>query len=66
MITNLLILPSLLLSLDKLIVSKSFKEPYFDSYTEESEIDWSELQLSTTEDLEEGDTTKDSTDQSNV
>ena len=66
MITNLLILPSLLLSLDKLIVSKSFKEPYFDSYTEESEIDWSELQLSTTEDLEESDTTKDSTDQSNV
>jgi predicted RND superfamily exporter protein len=66
MITNLLILPSLLLSLDKLIVSKSFKEPYFDSYTEESEIDWSELQLSTTEDLEEGDTTKDSKDQSNV
>jgi hypothetical protein len=55
MITNLLILPSLLLSLDKIIRTKSFEEPYFDSYNEESEIDWSELQLSTDEDLDEKD-----------
>jgi uncharacterized protein len=53
MITNLLILPSLLLSLEKILVSKSFEEPYFEAYTEESEIDWSELQLSTDEDLDE-------------
>ena len=55
MITNLLILPSLLLSLEKILITKSFEEPYFDAYTEESEIDWAELQLSTDEDLNEGD-----------
>ena len=49
MITNLLILPSLLLSLDRRITTKSFEEPYFDAYSEETEIDWSELQLSTDE-----------------
>jgi predicted RND superfamily exporter protein len=47
MITNLLVLPSLLLLLDKKITTKSFSEPYFDAYSEESEIDWTELQLST-------------------
>jgi predicted RND superfamily exporter protein len=51
MVTNLLILPSLLLTLNKVVTSKSFVEPYFEAYTEESEIDWSELQLSTDEDL---------------
>jgi hypothetical protein len=53
MITNLLILPSLLLTLERILISKSFEEPYFEAYTEESEIDWSELQLSTDEDLDE-------------
>jgi predicted RND superfamily exporter protein len=51
MITNLLILPSLLLSLDRRITTKSFEEPYFDAYSEETEIDWSELQLSTDESI---------------
>jgi predicted RND superfamily exporter protein len=51
MITNLLILPSLLLTLERILTTKSFEEPYFEAYTEESEIDWSDLQLSTDEDL---------------
>lgn len=53
MITNLLILPSLLLTLERILLTKSFEEPYFEAYTEESEIDWSELQLSTDEDLDD-------------
>lgn len=51
MITNLVILPSLLLTMERKLTTKSFEEPYFDAYSEESEIDWSELQLSTDEDL---------------
>ena len=51
MITNLLILPSLLLSLERSLTTKAFEEPYFDVYTEDSEVDWSDLQLSTDEDL---------------
>jgi len=51
MITNLLILPSLLLSLERSLTTKAFEEPYFDAYTEESEVDWSDLQLSTDEEL---------------
>lgn len=50
MITNLVILPSLLLTLERKLTTKSFEEPYFDAYTEESEIDWKDLQLSTDED----------------
>jgi predicted RND superfamily exporter protein len=46
MITNLVLLPSLLLTLDKFITTKSFKEPYFDAYNEYSDIDWNELQIS--------------------
>jgi predicted RND superfamily exporter protein len=51
MITNLLLLPSILLSLERGLTTKAFEEPYFDVYTEESEVDWSDLQLSTDEDL---------------
>ncbi|MFM7300534.1 MAG: MMPL family transporter, partial [Crocinitomicaceae bacterium] len=47
MICNLVILPSLLLTLNKWITTKSFKEPYFEAYDEDSDIDWNELQLST-------------------
>lgn len=47
MITNLLILPSLLLSLESRLTTKSFVEPYFDAYTEESDIDWDNLDLQT-------------------
>lgn len=49
--TNLILLPCLLLTLERRITTKSFEEPYFDAYSEESELDWSELQFS----LEEGD-----------
>jgi uncharacterized protein len=45
MITNLLLLPSLLLTLDKMITTKSFQEPYFEAYSEESEIDWTDLEV---------------------
>lgn len=43
MITNLVLLPSLLLSLERTITTKSFEEPFFDAYAEESEIDWDNL-----------------------
>lgn len=47
MITNLVLLPTLLLSLDRRITTKSFEEPYFDAYAEESDIDWEHLDLET-------------------
>lgn len=50
MVTNLIVLPSLLLTLDKFINIKSFKEPYIDAYDEDFDIDWSSLQLSTLKD----------------
>ena len=45
MLTNLMVLPSLLLSLDRLITTKSFKEPYFEAYDDECEVEWDELAL---------------------
>lgn len=45
MITNLVVLPTLLLSLEHRITTKSFREPYFDAYAEESTIDWDNLDL---------------------
>lgn len=45
MITNLVVLPSLLLSLEHRITTKSFEEPFFDAYAEESQIDWDNLDL---------------------
>lgn len=47
MITNLVLLPTLLLSLERRITTKSFEEPYFDAYAEESDIDWDHLDLET-------------------
>jgi uncharacterized protein len=47
MTCNLVLLPALLLTLNKLLITKSFQEPYFDAYDEDSDIDWNELQLST-------------------
>jgi hypothetical protein len=44
MITNLIILPALLLSFQKRITTKSFKEPFFQSLDEEDDLnydDWS-------------------------
>ncbi len=47
MITNLVILPTLLLSLERRLTTKSFEEPYFDAYAEESDIDWDNIDLKT-------------------
>jgi predicted RND superfamily exporter protein len=48
MVTNLVVLPTLLLSLEKRLTTKSFTEPYFDVYIEESDIDVDELQIENT------------------
>lgn len=53
MVTNLVILPSLLLSLERRLTTKSFREPFFDAYDEESDIDWDYLEIGDDE-LEEG------------
>lgn len=45
MITNLVLLPSLLLTLERRITTKSFEEPYFDAYAEESDMDWDNLNI---------------------
>ncbi|PIE86977.1 MAG: hypothetical protein CSA03_01840 [Bacteroidetes bacterium] len=45
MITNLVLLPSLLLSLEHRLTTKSFEEPYFDAYNEESDIDWEDVDV---------------------
>ncbi len=55
MLCNLIILPSLLLTLNKWLISKSFKEPYFETFDEESDIDWNELPME-----DDKDKTKDS------
>jgi hypothetical protein len=44
MLTNLLILPALLLSFQKRITTKSFQEPFFQTLDEEDDLhydDWS-------------------------
>jgi len=43
--TNVLILPSLLLSLEKYVTSESFNEPYFEIYDEEEDIELDNLQV---------------------
>jgi hypothetical protein len=43
--TNLVLLPALLLSLERSLTTKSFEEPYFDAYAEGSEIDWTGLKF---------------------
>ncbi len=46
MVTNLLILPSLLLTLERFVTTKSFEEPYFEIYDEEEDIELDSLQVS--------------------
>lgn len=50
MVTNLLVLPALLLSLEKLVTTKSFEEPYFEIYDEEEDIELDSLQVQRDED----------------
>ncbi len=45
MVTNLIVLPSLLLSLERRITTKSFVEPYFDVYDEEPDFDLDDLHV---------------------
>lgn len=45
MITNLIILPALLLSLERKVVTKSFQEPLFDIYDEETDYDLDKLEI---------------------
>jgi predicted RND superfamily exporter protein len=47
MFSNLVILPSLLMSLDKMITNKAFKEPLLQIYNEEEDIDLEELKIDT-------------------
>ena len=53
MITNLVLLPSLLLSLESRLTTKSFTEPFFDAYTEESDIDWEDLDVHPNPEIED-------------
>lgn len=43
--TNLIILPCLLLTLERRLISRSFTEPYFEFYDEEEDFDLDQLQL---------------------
>lgn len=45
MVTNLVVLPSLLLSLERKLTTKSFEEPYFELYDEEEDIDLNLLEV---------------------
>lgn len=45
MITNLLLLPSLLMSFDKRATSRYFEEPFFEIYDEEEDIELDELEV---------------------
>jgi predicted RND superfamily exporter protein len=45
MITNLVLLPSLLLSLQRRVTTKAFKEPYIEIYDEEEDIELSDLEI---------------------
>ncbi|NBV07841.1 MAG: hypothetical protein EBS09_01875 [Flavobacteriia bacterium] len=45
MVTNLIVLPALLLSLQKRVMSKSFEEPFFEIFDEETDYDTEKLQV---------------------
>jgi predicted RND superfamily exporter protein len=45
MVTNLIVLPSLLLTLQKRVMSKSFEEPFFEIFDEEEDYDTEKLQI---------------------
>jgi predicted RND superfamily exporter protein len=48
MLTNLLVLPSLLLSLEKFVTTQAFKEPFIEILDEEEDIDLSDLRVDKT------------------
>lgn len=43
--TNLILVPSVLLSLEKKLSTKTFQEPFFDVYDEDVDIDWNQLEI---------------------
>ena len=45
LLSNLFILPSLILTLDKRITTKRFKEPLLEIFDEEEDIDLDELEI---------------------
>ena len=49
MMSNLILLPSLLLTLDKRISKKQFKEPFLEIFDEEDDIDIASLQIESSE-----------------
>lgn len=53
MLSNLILLPSLLLTLEKLITNRSFKEPLLHIYDEEEDIELEELRIPLLENKEE-------------
>lgn len=53
--TNLILLPCLLLSYERRLTTKSFEEPLFEIYDEDSDINWDLLEI---EKLDEADKTK--------
>jgi len=46
--TNLILVPTVLLSLNKRFTAKVFEEPFFDIYDEEDDVDWKHLQIEQT------------------
>jgi hypothetical protein len=55
MVANLVLLPSLLLNLDKSITTKAFKEPFLQILDEEDANDYSNLQMENEDDEEDSD-----------
>ncbi len=47
MFSNLIILPSLILSLEKILTTKAFKEPYLEIFDEEEDIELDNLEVKT-------------------
>jgi disulfide oxidoreductase YuzD len=45
MATNLIILPALLLTLERKFSMRSFQEPFFDIYNEETDYDMDKLEI---------------------
>lgn len=43
--TNLILVPSLLMSLEKRLSTKAFQEPFFDVYDEEDDVEWDQLEI---------------------
>ena len=53
MLSNLVLLPSLLLTLEKLITNRSFKEPLLQIFDEEEDIELDNLRIASIETKEE-------------